>query len=56
MFESHLISMIVFAALVSLILGCLKFNEPKPIARYAAKYFLSLVGGVIVFAWIMRIL
>jgi hypothetical protein len=48
--------MSVFAALVSLMLACLKAETRPEIARAAAKNFLYMVGGVIVAGWIMRIL
>lgn len=56
MFESLLLSMSVFAALVSLMLACLKAETRPGIVRAAAKNFLVMVGGVIVVGWIMRVL
>lgn len=56
MFESHLLAMTVFAALVSLMLACLKAESRPEIVRAAAKNFLFMAGGVIVVGWVMRVL
>ncbi len=56
MFKSHLISLFLFSGLVSVIMAFIKFEEKKDIIRYAAKYFTYMVGGVILFSWIMRFL
>ncbi len=56
MFKSHLISLLLFSGLVSVITAFIKFDEKKAIIRYAVKYFIYMVGGVILFSWIMRFL
>ena len=56
MFESHLLSMACFAALVSLMLACLKADTRREIAQAAAKNFFFMAGGVVVAGWIMRVL
>ncbi len=56
MFESHLLSMSLFAAVVYLMLACLKSESVREIVRAAAKNFLLMVGGVVVVGWIMRVL
>ncbi len=56
MFKSHLISLLLFSGLVSTIMAFIKFDEKKAIIRYAVKYFIYMVGGVILFSWIMRFL
>jgi hypothetical protein len=56
MFESHLLSMALFAALVSLMLACLKAETRPEIVKAAAKNFFFMAGGVIVAGWIMRVL
>ena len=56
MFRSHLISLLVFSGLVSVIMAFIKFDEKRASIRYAVKYFLYMVGGVILFSWIMRFL
>ncbi len=53
MFKSHLISMIVFASIVSVMLAFLKFDEKKEIIRYGVKLFCMMVFGVIAGSWIM---
>jgi hypothetical protein len=47
--------MVVFAAIVSIILAFIKHSEAKPIARYALKLFLYMVGGVVLVSWIMHL-
>ena len=56
MFKSHLISLILFSGLVSTIMAFIKFDEKQDIIRYALKYFIYMVGGVIIASWIMRFL
>jgi len=56
MFKSHLISLILFSGLVSVIMAFIKFDDKNAIIRYAVKYFIYMVGGVIFFSWIMRFL
>ena len=53
MFKSHMISMLVFAAIVSTVLAFIKHSEGRQIFRYALKLFLYMTGGVVVFSWIM---
>jgi hypothetical protein len=48
--------MVLFAAIVALVLAFIKHNEAKPIARYALKLFLYMVGGVVLVSWIMHVL
>jgi hypothetical protein len=52
-FKSHVISMLIFAAIVSIVLAFIKHNEPRPISLYALKLFLYMAGGVVVASWIM---
>ncbi len=56
MFKSHLISLLLFSGLVSVIMAFIKFDEKKVIIRYALKYFVYMVGGVILASWVMRFL
>jgi hypothetical protein len=56
MFKSHLISLILFSGIVSVIMAFIKFDERKAIVRYGLKYFLYMIGGVILFSWFMRFL
>jgi multisubunit Na+/H+ antiporter MnhE subunit len=55
-FKSHILSMLIFAAIVSILLAFIKHNEYRRIWRYALKLFLYMFGGVIVSSWIMYLL
>lgn len=56
MFKSHLISLVLFSGIVSVLMAFIKFDEKDAIVRYALKYFVYMVGGVIFASWIMRFL
>lgn len=56
MFESHFISMVVFAAIASIMLAFLKYEARRDIVRYAVRTFLSMAGAVVVGSWIMSVL
>jgi hypothetical protein len=45
--------MLIFAAIVSILLAFIKYNDYPRITRYALKLFLYMAGGVIVSSWIM---
>ncbi len=53
-FKSHIISMLVFALVVSIILAFIKYNDSRNIFRYALKLFLFMSGGVVLFSWLMH--
>jgi hypothetical protein len=55
-FKSHIISMLVFAVIVSILLAFIKYNDGRSIFRYALKLFLYMAGGVILFSWLMYFL
>jgi dolichyl-phosphate-mannose--protein O-mannosyl transferase len=55
-FKSHLISMVVFAGIVSVMLACLKRERARDIIRFAAKNFLYMTGGVILAGWLIHFL
>ncbi len=55
MLESHLVSMMIFAALVSVMMACLRHDAVRDIVRHAGRNFVMLTGTVIVISWIMRI-
>ena len=55
-FKSHILSMLIFAAIVSILLAFIKHNEYRRISLYALKLFLYMAGGVIVSSWIMYLL
>jgi len=52
-FESHLLSMIVYALLVSIVLGILRRNDFKRRLRYIISLFLIMVAGALIFGWFM---
>ena len=54
MFKSHLFSLLVFSGIVSILMAFIKFDDLRAIWRYALKHFIYMVGGVIIFSWIMR--
>ncbi len=54
MFRSHLLSLTLFAAIVSFLLALIKYNDRADILRYAGKLFFYMLGGVILFSWLMR--
>lgn len=55
-FKSHMISMLVFALLVSVMLGFIRHSDLRQVGRSALKLFLYMAGGVIVFSWLMYFL
>jgi len=52
-FKSHMISMLIFALVVSVILAFIKHSDGRSVLRYALKLFLYMAGGVIAFSWLM---
>ena len=55
MFESHLVLMTVFAAVVSVMTAFLKFETRREIVRYAGKMFGLMVVGGILLAWLLAV-
>jgi hypothetical protein len=55
-FKSHLVSMLVFALIVSVMLAFIRHDDGRSIARYALKIFLYLAGGVVLFSWLMYVI
>jgi len=51
--QSHLISMVVYAALVSIVMSLIRRNEKKLQVRYAVSLFLIMVVGAVLFGWFM---
>ncbi len=47
--------MIIFAAIVSVMMAFIRFEQKKDIIRYACRLFLFMVVGVIAFSWLMRL-
>lgn len=56
MFESHLLSMLIFAVLVSVMLACIKHDTVRDIVRSAFKNLTMMAGAVVVISWIMRVI
>jgi hypothetical protein len=56
MFRSHLFTMVVFSLIVSVMMGFLRNENRRDIIRYSLKLFGWMVGGVILFSWVMRYL
>jgi len=54
MFESHLFSLVLFAAIVSILMAFIKFDDGKTIFRYALKLFVYFIGSVFVVSWILH--
>jgi len=52
-FKSHLFSMIIYAAFVAVVLSLLRRSGGKARARYGLTLFLIMVGGAILFGWLM---
>jgi hypothetical protein len=51
-----MLSMLVFALVVSILLAFIKYSDGRRIFRYALKLFLYMAGGVILFSWLMYFL
>jgi len=45
--------MIIFSVIISTMLAFIKYDEKKDILRYGLKLFIYMVGGVIIFSWVM---
>ncbi|NIM13742.1 MAG: hypothetical protein GTO45_16835 [Candidatus Aminicenantes bacterium] len=52
-FKSHLLTMMIFAVIVSTVLAFIKHDEKKDIFRYGLKIFIYMICGVIIVSWIM---
>jgi uncharacterized membrane protein len=52
-FRSHLLSMVVYAIFVAVVLALLRRSEKKSRLRYGLFLFLIMVGGAILFGWLM---
>jgi len=51
--KSHLLSMILYAALVSLVLALLRRSEKKTRIKYGLFLFLIMIAGALLFGWLM---
>ncbi len=52
-FESHLLSMIVYAFFVALVMALIRRTKRKEQIRYGVVLFLVMVAGAIAFGWFM---
>jgi prepilin signal peptidase PulO-like enzyme (type II secretory pathway) len=52
-FKSHLLSMILYAALTAVVLALLRRTERKSRIKYGLFLFLAMVGGALLFGWLM---
>jgi hypothetical protein len=52
-FRSHLLSMVLYALLVSIVLALIRRDTKKAQIRYGATLFLIMVVGAIAFGWFM---
>ena len=52
-FESHLLSMIVYAAFVALVLALIRRPDLKSRVRYGLLLFAVMTAGALVFGWLM---
>jgi len=52
-FESHLLSMVVYAFFTAIVLAFIRRRERKARLRYGLFVFLIMVGGALLFGWFM---
>jgi hypothetical protein len=52
-FRSHLLSMIVYAFLVSVVLSLIRRDDPKSRLKYGLSLFLIMVVSALAFGWFM---
>jgi predicted permease len=52
-FESHLLSMVVYAAFVALVLALIRRNDSKARLRYGLILFAVMTAGALAFGWFM---
>ena len=53
MFQSHFLSMVVYAFFVAVVLSLLRREGRKARLRYGLTSFLVMVGGALFFGWLM---
>ncbi|MGB9004977.1 MAG: hypothetical protein WCB96_04560 [Candidatus Aminicenantales bacterium] len=51
--QSHLLSMVLYALLVSIVLALIRRDKKKAQVKYGVTLFLIMVGGAIAFGWFM---
>jgi len=52
-FESHLLSMVVYAFFVAVVLSLIRRSDLKAQVRYGITLFLLMVAGALAFSWFM---
>lgn len=52
-FKSHLLSMIIYSLLVSVVLALLRREEKRERIKYGLFLFLLMVAGAVLFGWFM---
>ncbi len=52
-FQSHLLSMIVYSSFVCVVLALIRRNDKKARLRYGLSLFLIMVVGALIFGWFM---
>lgn len=55
LFQSHLLSMIVYAFFVSVVLALLRRNDNKSRVRYGLILFGIMTAGAVAFGWFMAL-
>jgi uncharacterized membrane protein len=53
MFRSHFLSMVVYAFFVAVVLALLRRDDKKARLRYGLSSFLIMIGGALLFGWLM---
>jgi hypothetical protein len=52
-FQSHLLSMTIYAFFVSVVLSLIRREDPKSRLKYGLSLFLIMVVGALAFGWFM---
>ena len=52
-FRSHIVALVLYAAFVSVVLSFLRRDEPKGRLKYGLVMFAIMVGGSVIFGWLM---
>jgi len=52
-FESHLASMVIYSAFVSLVMALIRRTEKKDRVRYGLILFAIMTAGALAFGWFM---
>lgn len=53
MFQSHFLSMAVYAVLTALVMAVIRRRTLKERIRYGLTLFIIMVGGALLFGWFM---